>query len=82
MTTLQFDALIALRGAGKYGVDLETILADMRKKRHRNLAIPELERAIRDIDDMRFATQYTSATGSTRWRITALGESALQEEGV
>ena len=82
MSTLHLDVLILLRAAGKYGVELETILPDLRKKRHRGLALPQLETAIRDLADQSFATQFTAATGSTRWRITALGESALQEDGI
>ena len=82
MTTLNLDLLLLLRGAGRFGIELSVALPDLRRGRHRELTLPELERAMRDLADARFATQFTSALGASRWRITALGESALQEEGV
>lgn len=79
MTPLQIDLLLALRAVGKYGLDLEGLAARLRQGAHRDLTLPQLERAARDLADQSFAEPYTSPLKAKRWRITALGESALTE---
>jgi hypothetical protein len=82
MSKLHVDLLLALRGAAKFGVGVDELLTDLRRGRHRELALPDLEQALRDLADKSFATTFNSALGSKRWRITALGMSALQEESL
>lgn len=82
MSTLHVDILLALNGAGQFGLKLDTLLADLRRGRHRALALPVLEKALRDLADKSFATPFESALGESRWRIMGLGVSALQEEGI
>lgn len=81
MTNLHIDALVALNGAGEFGLPLENLLGDLRRGRHRNLSKPECERALRDLADKAFATPFDSGLGE-RWRVTGRGKSALQEEGI
>lgn len=82
MTKLHIDLMLALRGAGEFGGGVDELLTDLRQGRHRDLAKPELERALRDLADKSFATAFISALEKKRWRITSRGESALQEEGL
>ncbi len=82
MTTLHIDTLLALNAAGDQGLPVDTILADLRRGRHRQLALPEAERMLRDLADRTFATAYDTELGARRWRITARGKSALHEEGL
>jgi hypothetical protein len=82
MTNLHADILLALHGAGKFGLKLDTLLADLRRGRHRGLALPLLETALRDLADKSFSTPFESALEEKKWRITHLGTSALQEEGL
>ena len=79
MNELHIDLLIGLRAAKQYGLDVPTLLVDLRRGRHRDLAQPQLEQALRSLADDSFATTFTTVLKSKRWRITALGESALQE---
>lgn len=82
MSKLHIDTLLLLAAAAQYGLDLDTLLADLRQQRHRALTLPELEKAVRDLADRSFASHFTSALGSERWRITGLGTDALKEEGL
>ncbi|MBI5693654.1 MAG: hypothetical protein HZC55_26555 [Verrucomicrobia bacterium] len=82
MTTLHIDSLVALGAAGDFGLPLDTLLADLRRGRHRSLAQPQCEKALRDLADRSLAAPYESELGVARWRITARGRSALAEEGV
>ena len=82
MNKLAIDVLLALRAAGAYGIAPEDLLTDMRRGRHREATLPELERALRDLADQRFAAKFTSALLAQRWTITALGTRALEEEGL
>ena len=81
MTKLHTDLLLALRAAGDYGLDVATVLADLRLQRHRSLAEPQLKQALRDLADKSLVTEFTSVLEQRRWRITGLGVSALQEAG-
>lgn len=81
MTPLSFDLLLALHAAKPYGFTTDTLLADMRQRRHRALTLPELETALRELADKRLAAPVEGLL-SDRWRITALGDSALAEEGL
>lgn len=82
MNNLQLDLLIDLSLAGQYGLNPETLLADLRRGRHRELTLPGLEAAARDLADRRLVASFDSALRDRRWRITALGTAALQEEGI
>lgn len=82
MKHLRIHVLQALRGAGKYGLGVEQILTAMRLGSHRDLATPDLDRVLRDLADDSLVTTFNSVLEEKRWRITALGESALQEAGV
>ncbi|MBI5770822.1 MAG: hypothetical protein HZA93_23800 [Verrucomicrobia bacterium] len=81
MTTLHIDLLVALRSARDIGLTFGLLLTDLRKGRHPRLDEPRLERALRDLADKRLAA-YEEAELVTRWRLTARGESALQEAGL
>jgi hypothetical protein len=82
MTPLHVDILLALNGAGAFGLPLANLLADLRRGRHRNLGVPQLECALRDLVDKSFVTPEESALGAERWRIMGHGKSALVEEGL
>lgn len=82
MNPLHTDTLLALNGAGDYGLRVSNLLPDLRCGRHRSLTQPELERALRDLADKSFVTPFESGLGAQRWRITGRGASALQEEGL
>ena len=82
MDLLQIDLLLALRPAGQFGITAESLLGDMRRGRHRELTLPQLEIALRGLADLRHATPFTTALRQPRWRITAHGTSALVEEGL
>lgn len=82
MSTLHIDTLVALNAAGDFGLPAETLLADLRRGRHRSLALPSLEKALRDLADRSLVTPFESELGAQRWRVTGRGKSALQEEGL
>ncbi|MBX3736729.1 MAG: hypothetical protein KF715_08575 [Candidatus Didemnitutus sp.] len=82
MSKLHIDILLALRASGVFGVAAEDLLTDMRRGRHRDLTLPDLERALRDLADKNFAAPFTSALCNKRWAIAAIGERALQQEGL
>lgn len=82
MTTLHTDLLTLLRAAGRYGLSPANLLQDLRQARHRELSQPLLDRAVRDLADRSLVAAFDSPLSGRRWRITALGESALQEEGL
>jgi hypothetical protein len=81
MNTLHIDLLLALRNVKPFGLTLELLLTDVRRARHRTATLPEIETAIRELADKRLAAHLESAL-SGRWKITALGVSALEEEGL
>jgi hypothetical protein len=82
MNNLSLDLLVALRATGEHGSSLPLLLIDLRRGRHRGLTEPELLKALRDLADRCHAIAFVSATGSDRWRATAAGKSALEEEGL
>jgi hypothetical protein len=82
MNQLHTDLLLALRPAGIYGAAVDDLLTDMRRGRHRELTHPELEKALRDLADQSFAKTVTTPLKKKRWAITAVGTSALEEEGL
>lgn len=81
MTKLHLDLLVALNGAKPHGLPLEMLLADMRGTRHRDLTLPQLQRALRDLADKALVALLDSAL-KQRWRITTSGVSALEDEGL
>lgn len=82
MKQLHIDLLFFLRPAGPFGLPVADLLNDVRRGRHRQATQPQVESALRDLADKSFATAFTSALDQPRWRITALGLSALQEEAL
>jgi len=81
MSSLHVDLLLALNAAKPHGLPAGALLADMRQLRHRGVTLPQIETALRDLADKSFTAPLEGAlTG--RWRITALGASALSEEGL
>lgn len=82
MSKLHTDVLILLRPVGQYGQALDVLLDDLRERRHRDLTLPQLERAARDLADKSFAEPFTSPLGKRRWRIAPLGETALNQEAL
>lgn len=82
MTRLHLDILLELRQLTQYGLSADTLLAYLRRNSHRELAVPDLLKALRDLADKSLVTTYESALGGERWKITGLGSSALKEEGV
>lgn len=82
MDKLKLDILFLLKPAQPYGLGVDTILRDLRVGRSRSLTLPELETAIRELADASLVTTVKSTLSGTKWRITAVGESALQEEGL
>ena len=82
LSTLHIDTPLALNGAGEFGLPAAKLLTDLRLGRHRNLAQPQLEKALRDLADKSFATPFEDGFGGERWRITGRGASAVQEAGL
>lgn len=82
MNTLAIDILTQLRQAGKYGHSLTDLANRLRAGSHRTLGEPALEIALRDLDDCTYVARFTAPLSGARWRITAMGESALQEAGL
>lgn len=80
MSKLSIDLLLSLRSAGHYGLAPADLLTDMRRGRHAELTEPELLAALRELADASLVTVFTTALKARRWKITGLGESALQEE--
>lgn len=74
--------LTVLRAAGALGMVEERLLVELRRQGYDDLSEPELKRLLRELLDKSWAVQVTPPLGSVRFRITALGDSALQEQGV
>ena len=82
MTALHTDLLALLKSVGIYGLNAEDCLRRLRVAAHRDLTLPQTEQALRDLADKRFIAPFESPLSGKRWRITALGGSALNEEGL
>lgn len=82
MNQLTLNLLIELRQRAQYGDTGKNLLVLLRVGGHRGLTTPELEQALRDLADKSWVTPFDSPISGPRWRITALGESALKEEGL
>ena len=82
MSPLHLNILILLVAPRDYGERLGELLTKLRVSGHRGLTVPELEKTLRDLADKSFVTPFDSPLSGTRWRITALGKSALAEEGL
>ena len=79
MEAIHIDLLLALRGAGEFGIGLDHLLTDMRRGRHRDLTRPQAERALRDLADECRANPFTDSLKQKKWAITATGRRALEE---
>lgn len=82
MNPLHRDSLLGLVAAREYGLPLAQLLTDLRTGAHRSLTQPQLEIALRDLADVSYVVAFDSPLSGRRWRITALGKSALAEEGL
>ena len=82
MTPLHAEILLLLQPAREYGEGELRLLARLRMDGHRDLAIPALEIALRELADKSWAASFQSPLSGKRWRITALGISVLAEEGL
>lgn len=81
MNPLLLDILLALRDGKQFGLSVEILLPRLRAGDHRGLTVPQLETALRDLADQTFVTSMRGPLGGVRWRITAVGISALEEIG-
>lgn len=81
MTPLHKDLLLALHAARPNGLTAELLTSDMRGLRHRSATVPQVQTALRDLADRSLAAPMAGPL-TDRWRITALGSSALTEEGL
>lgn len=82
MNQLALSLLIELRQRAQYGDTAVNLLVLLRVGGHRGLTAPEMDKALRDAADKSWVTPFESPISGKRWRITALGESALKEEGL
>ena len=80
--SLQTFILGVLRAGGKTGVPEERLLAELRREGFENTTAPELTALLRSAADKSWVTSFEPPLGAKRWRITALGESILQEQGI
>ena len=74
--------LTVLRAAGKVGMAEERLLVELRRQGYEDLSEPALKKLLRDLDDKSWVVHFEQELGGTRWRITALGDAALTEQGV
>lgn len=74
--------LLALELSGELGMPENRLLADARAEGFVGLTAPQLELQLRAMADGRHVTPYDPQLGAKRWRITALGHSALVEAGL
>ena len=78
---LKVSLMQILRAAAPFGVPEAVALTHVRLAGHRDLTLPELQTALRTLADEGLALRMAGTLGD-RWRITDLGLSKLQEEGV
>ena len=72
MTELHIDILIELRREAQFGLS----------EGHRELALPQLQLALRELLDASLANSFLSPLSGKRWRIMARAEAVLAEEGL
>jgi hypothetical protein len=82
LNPLALNILIELRNRQQYGDTEPRLLSMLRVGGERNLTAPELEKALRDLADKSWVTPFNAVLVGKKWRITALGESALTEAGL
>jgi hypothetical protein len=82
MNTLHLDLALLLREAKQYGLSADNLLPLLRAGSHWRLTAPELDRALRTLADLDAIKPMRGALGGTRWRLTALGGSLLEETGL
>lgn len=81
MSLLHTALLLALRSVQPYGLRVPDLLAQARIAGHRSATVPQVEAALRDLADRSLVIAMQGGL-SERYRLTALGESTLIEEGV
>lgn len=81
MSSLHTHLLLALRSVQPYGLPLVSLLAHARQAGLRATTAPEVETALRDLADRSLVIAMPGGLAE-RWRLTALGESTLKEEGL
>jgi len=82
MSKLHIDILLRLRNAGRFGQTIEDLLTELRLGNHRDVTEPQAETALRALADRSLVDPFTSVLQQKRWKILALGESALREAGL
>lgn len=81
MNALHTALLLALRSVQPYGLRVPDALREARTAGHRGATVPEVETALRDLADRSLVIAMPGGLAE-RWRLTALGESTLKEEGL
>lgn len=81
MSPLHTALLLALRSVQPYGLRVPDVLAQARTAGHRAATVPQVEAALRDLADRSLVIDMPGGL-TERWRLTALGESKLKEEGL
>lgn len=74
--------LVALLGSGALGMELSLLHQESRRRVNPAITLPDLQREVRQLADKSLVVEFAPVTGSSRWRITALGVSAAQELGL
>jgi hypothetical protein len=82
MTELHIDILIELRREAQFGLSEQKLLDRLRPEGHRELALPQLQLALRELLDASLANSFLSPLSGKRWRIMARAEAVLAEEGL
>jgi hypothetical protein len=81
MNPLHIALLLSLRSVQPYGFPAATLLTHARTAGHRTTTLPEVEAALLALADRSLVTPMRGGLAD-RWRLTALGLSTLQEEGL
>ena len=76
---LRVFLLLTLNAAGQIGMQAESMLTRARVETFDALTLPELELQLRVLADERKVVSFGTALGQQRWKITGLGNAALQE---
>jgi hypothetical protein len=79
---LRVRLLQVLSAAGDIGRPADRLLTDARMAGFDTLTVPTLKIELRTLADKGWAIAFEPLVGGTRYRITALGTSVLQEQGL
>lgn len=79
---LSIFALRTLHVIGPIGLRVEDLLVRCRTQGWPKLTTPELEHELSVLGNKSLVMPFVSAMGAERWKVTALGTAALQEQGL